>query len=852
MDKKSVSDTKPGTRRIRNGLLVCLAVSLCLTLLTGWLFYHIRQETRILLVNDPLDPLPELLERQLPGQVSYANPFFLAHQIPDHSGITFVFGPQARYTESRASSAVYVPLYAATIVIAVRRDGRGSGLITGWRSLLASDAVVLIPQNGIESGRLAAIALAQALGANEGDLTLAVEAYAELQARLRLNSRDEYLYPGYRNLYNPARLPAFDAIVLWDYQARRLQQISGDWQLVYPEEGCLTVDCGYILADGAETRPVIKTLGAWLQSPDGKRQLLDAGFAPLQGLVDLSAWDHSRLTFNPDFRRQVLGVKRFAPASLQERLIQKILILLLFCLAAWRMLKRIPQGLYREASRRVMLLIVFWMVVGLIKTLPVDPGLTRYCWFATYISRHFLPVCWYAMCYLNRCAKPAPIRMMALLWTGAVILSLLVLSNDLHQLVFIYGTDNPAEYDVVYNNGPGYYLSLLWSFSLGMIGIVLLARKKMLRHTRRQMLYAGILICFLILYQTAYLLEILPVLDLDIPTMIALFYLLFGLAAQRERFMGASLLTLPVLRHSPYAVAVFSPSGQPLYRNVQMCELLADPADSQQLLQPPDQSEPAEIRAAEKTFRHFSIKTEIGYIALLEDITAVRQLEQSLQQTRDQLKAVHALLAAQAREAPAMTSRLERERYTLQMNQLFLNKVRQAEQVLAQAAAASATGSQRDNLRRIRFLIVICQQRLRLLLRSLEDYPLLPATLIERYAAGLIKDGRRVGLDGVLTAAPQGSVTAGQMLALAEAIDTLCLHAFDRPGSSLILHFAAAGGIAFKAYWSAEIELSGQAEPVLSPTVRGQIEAQGGQFNQISDEEGFRISLVFSAEEAAS
>lgn len=116
-----------------------------------------------------------------------------------------------------------------------------------------------------------------------------------------------------------------------------------------------------------------------------------------------------------------------------------------------------PARLYRTTSFYSMLFILLWMLPGIAKAPAPTPGLTRYLWFVTYIVRHALPVCWLSMCYVNRHSSLPPRSSLAALTGGAHLLTLFVLTNDLHRSVFVYAGEASASWSEDYW---GYYLSL--------------------------------------------------------------------------------------------------------------------------------------------------------------------------------------------------------------------------------------------------------------------------------------------------------------------------------------------------------------------------------------------------------
>lgn len=827
------------------GLAACCAV------LALFFSFHRSGEGKLLLVQDAFDPMAKILEPHAGQNMERLNPYQLGQLLPGLNGAALVFGTQARRYEEAGAAGSYLPLYRTAIVIALNRRSRSAGAVTGWRTLLESKAVVLPPHHGTEGGRLAAIALARGLGAAEGDLKPAIAAYASLKRQNRLNSQDQYHSREYWAMFDPRRLAEHDAVILWDYQAAALQRLDPHWKVIIPEEGPFVVDCGLVFAGGGETTAKLRGVKAYLLSAAGQRALSEAGFSAPAGRVDLAAWDRARLTFNPSFRRSVLSVKRLGPASLQERLLLQCITLLLFVIAAQRILRRIPAGLYRTTSLYSMLLILLWMLTGLAKALAPTPELTRYLWFATYIPRHALPLCWLLMCYVNKNGRLPPRQGPTALSLGALLLTAFVWTNDLHRSVFVYTTPEPARWANEYSNGWGYYLSLAWVIALSLSGLVLLLDRKQGRRQQRRLLYAALFFVALLGYQSLYLAGVAPIIDLDIPTTVSALILVFILAAQRERFMGASLLHLPLFQNSPHAISVQDRAGQAVYRNRVMEGLRVSEAGQPAPLHLSAAAAAVTVHCGERIFKPHRYHLDRGSALLLEDVTELKRLEGSLQEAHHKLSALRGLLIRQAKETRSLTSRLEQERYSLQMEALFKEKVEDVRNELRRVQGSAAGAPRRELLRRTRFLLSISQQRLRFIIHSLDFYPRLPLQLVEGYAARVIEEGRRTGLDSVFTAAVNGFCCCPRLAAvLLESADRICLHAFDRPGASLICRLeTGAEGLTLSALLSRESGACRTEEAVIPPALAAAAHRLGGQFLQKSVEEGLQIRLTFDFEE---
>ncbi len=517
-------------------VLTCLAA--CCAAIAAFISIGGTDEAKVLTVQDALDPTASVIAPYAGSSIERLTPYQLGQRLPGLEGMAFVFSTQARAYQKGSGSLGYAPLYSATAVIAVNRGSDLREPVKGWRTLLSSGAVVLIPHHGTEGGRLAAIALARGLGAREGDLGPATEAFALLQSQGRLNRQDVYRSADYWAMYPPDRLTEHDAIILWDYQAAMLS--PDEWEIVVPEEGSLSVDCGFVYGGSLKAREKLLPVRDFLLSDKGRQALADAGFSPPAQPPDLSGWDAARLAYNPGFRRAVLSAKLYGPASVQERLILQSAVLLLFCFAAQRTLRRLPRGIYRTTSLYCLLLVMLWMLVSVLKTISLHYDPSRYLWFSTYLPRHFLPVFWVCMCRINRSGQLPPRKALTALLITAAVLTALVFSNDIHRLVFVYLNTSSSTWASQYTNGWGYYVSSAWSFCLIVAGMALLLHKNRTRQQNRQIVYAFTLFFILLGYQALYIAGVKYVLDFDIPTTVAFFVLVFILAAQRERFMGAT------------------------------------------------------------------------------------------------------------------------------------------------------------------------------------------------------------------------------------------------------------------------------------------------------------------------
>ena len=151
--------------------------------------------------------------------------------------------------------------------------------------------------------------------------------------------------------------------------------------------------------------------------------------------------------------------------------------------AAWgiSLRGRIIQPQVRRYLTAIAGLMVFWFVLRTCKfhIIPTGthPDLIRYLWYLYYLPMLFIPLL--AVFVSLSLGEPEQFRLpkwVKLLYLPTVLLVLLVLTNDLHQLVFTFPPDAAVWTDDNYHHAVGYYLAAGWFFicALIMLGIMLM------------------------------------------------------------------------------------------------------------------------------------------------------------------------------------------------------------------------------------------------------------------------------------------------------------------------------------------------------------------------------------------
>lgn len=145
-------------------------------------------------------------------------------------------------------------------------------------------------------------------------------------------------------------------------------------------------------------------------------------------------------------------------------------------------------------------LMLLWMALRAIKyNSPADVNTYgRYLWYSYYIAMVFLPLMmFFAM--LNIGKPENTNNRKYLLIIPAAVLVLLVMTNDFHQLAFVFEPDF-HNWNKQYSYGPVYYVIVVWIFILVLSSIVLSINRCRISATRKKLWIPIVIILVAIIY----------------------------------------------------------------------------------------------------------------------------------------------------------------------------------------------------------------------------------------------------------------------------------------------------------------------------------------------------------------
>ena len=209
--------------------------------------------------------------------------------------------------------------------------------------------------------------------------------------------------------------------------------------------------------------------------------------------------------------------------------VRAALYLLLFVLWGYSLDQRIIQKPVLHCLRLMDVLMLIWLTLRTLKyEVVTDMTVARYLWYLYYLPIIFIPLLGvYIAIFLGKSENYQLSKKSWLLSLIPAALFLAVITNDLHQQVFVFESGIPGVPDnKVFFHRPVYFVILVWVVSCVCFSIVQLLKKTRLPSIGKRRMMPFVLSCVMLLYGVLYLLGFQVVRDIfgDMNVMFCLFY----------------------------------------------------------------------------------------------------------------------------------------------------------------------------------------------------------------------------------------------------------------------------------------------------------------------------------------
>lgn len=190
-------------------------------------------------------------------------------------------------------------------------------------------------------------------------------------------------------------------------------------------------------------------------------------------------------------------------------LLRSFIFIALF--AAWgaSLYNRIIQTRIRCYMSAIALLMIFWFIIRTLKyyfiSAELYPGIVRHLWYMYYLAMLYIPLLavYVAMSIGETEDSHLPMKA-ALLYIPTLFLFLLVITNDLHEFVFIFPENAAVRTDNDYSYGVGYYIVNAWMLFCALSMLYVMSKKRRIAESKKLIFIPCIPIIALLLYLIFY------------------------------------------------------------------------------------------------------------------------------------------------------------------------------------------------------------------------------------------------------------------------------------------------------------------------------------------------------------
>ncbi len=189
--------------------------------------------------------------------------------------------------------------------------------------------------------------------------------------------------------------------------------------------------------------------------------------------------------------------------------IRASLYLLLFFLWGFSLDRRIIQKQSLHCLRLTAALMLVWLILRTLKyEFVTDLTVARYIWYLYYLPMLFIPLLGvYIALSLGKSEEYRLAGRIGALTIIPAALFLLVITNDLHQQAFAFGSGVPGVPDnYSYSHGPVYFCCLGWMVTCMFFSLILLLKKSRVTCSKKKRLAQFVIGCATVLYGILYLL----------------------------------------------------------------------------------------------------------------------------------------------------------------------------------------------------------------------------------------------------------------------------------------------------------------------------------------------------------
>ena len=396
--------------------------------------------------------------------------------------------------------------------------------------------------------------------------------------------------------------------------------------------------------------------------------------------------------------------------------IRASLYLLLFFLWGFSLDRRIIQKQALHCLRLTAALMLVWLILRTLKyEFVTDLTVARYIWYLYYLPMLFIPLLGvYIALSLGKSEEYRLAGRIGALTIIPAALFLLVITNDLHQQAFAFGSGVPGVPDnYSYSHGPVYFCCLGWMVTCMFFSLILLLKKSRVTCSKKKRLAPFVIGCATVLYGILYLLG-LPAVRRWLGDMNVTFCLLYAAIYEsciRCRMIQSNTGYVELFEATTLAACIADRNGNIVLRSQAADEDMVCPKSGLQIIRPDG-------------IRISSAPISGGYAVWQDNVRPLTELRAKLSENKTKIKNNKEKLQEAYLIQKKLNELTEKNRIYDELEAKYGKQIARIGQLLKQCEGAEPAETQ-NLLKRILLLGTYIKRGANLYFLSLE-YELLP------------------------------------------------------------------------------------------------------------------------------
>lgn len=473
-----------------------------------------------------------------------------------------------------------------------------------------------------------------------------------------------------------------------------------------------------------------------------------------------------------------IGFKVDDPLDWFCSFIRSVIYIVLFTAWGVSVRGRIIQPQVRRYLTAISALMVFWTAVRSIRyLLAQDPWVMRHLWYLYYLPMLFIPLL--AVFVAMSLGRPESFRLpkwTKLLYIPTAALLLQVLTNDLHQLVFVFPADAAVWMDD-YRYAAGYFLTVGWMILCTATALAAMLIKCRVPYSRKVLTMPFVPVILAIIYGALYIARV-PLLRMIAGDVTVVFCLLF--TAVLESCIQCGLIQANTHYRELFdASTVGAQITDPEYRVV-----LSSGAAQAVSIETLRQTQQAPVML-EGGIRLSGAPIKNGHVVWTEDISPLievladlEEAKENLQDNKDILEEEHAVKEREAHIA-------EQERLYRIIQRDTEKQIRLMDEMIGQAENAGSDEERRHILKKMLVIGAYLKRRSNLVFLSDKD-SVLEAKELELSVVESINNLETFGVTCGFISELTGTVLAINVIAMYDFFEEIAERSLDRMSSILV------------------------------------------------------------------